>query len=60
MINKVVSSAEEAVADIADGASIAVGGFGLVGIEERVAAVSGRVRFERDGGKFVLTAEVPR
>lgn len=36
------------------------GGFGLVGIEERVAAVSGRVRFERDGGKFVLTAEVPR
>lgn len=35
-------------------------GFGLVGIEERVAAVGGRVRFERDGGKFVLTAEVPR
>ena len=32
MINKVVSSAEEAVADIPDGASIAVGGFGLVAV----------------------------
>ena len=36
MINKVVSSAEEAVADIQDGASIAVGGFGLVGIPARL------------------------
>lgn len=36
------------------------GGFGLVGIEERVAAVGGRVRVERGGGEFVLTAEVPR
>lgn len=36
MINKVVSSAEEAVADIPDGASIAVGGFGLVGIPARL------------------------
>ena len=36
MINKVVSSAEEAVADIHDGASIAVGGFGLVGIPARL------------------------
>lgn len=32
MIDKVVATAEEAVADIADGASIAVGGFGLCGI----------------------------
>ena len=31
-INKVFSSAAEAVADIPDGASVAVGGFGLVGI----------------------------
>ncbi len=32
MIDKVVSSAAEAVADIPDGASLAVGGFGLCGI----------------------------
>ncbi|MEV0948482.1 CoA transferase subunit A [Rhodococcus sp. NPDC049939] len=32
MINKVFASAAEAVADIPDGASLAVGGFGLVGI----------------------------
>jgi 3-oxoacid CoA-transferase subunit A len=32
MINKVVATAEEAVADIPDGASLAVGGFGLCGI----------------------------
>ncbi len=32
MINKVVGSAAEAVADIQDGASLAVGGFGLCGI----------------------------
>ena len=31
-VNKVVSSAAEAVADITDGASLAVGGFGLSGI----------------------------
>ena len=31
-MNKVVASAREAVADIGDGASIAVGGFGLCGI----------------------------
>ena len=31
-MDKVVSSAAEAVADIADGASVAVGGFGLCGI----------------------------
>ena len=36
MINKVIASAEEAVADIADGSSIAVGGFGLVGIPARL------------------------
>jgi 3-oxoacid CoA-transferase subunit A len=32
MIDKVVASADEAVADIPDGASLAVGGFGLCGI----------------------------
>ncbi|THJ67751.1 CoA transferase subunit A [Arthrobacter echini] len=32
MINKVIDSAAEAVADIPDGASLAVGGFGLSGI----------------------------
>lgn len=32
MINKVIPSAAEAVADIPDGASLAVGGFGLCGI----------------------------
>ena len=32
MIDKVVASAAEAVADIPDGASLAVGGFGLCGI----------------------------
>ena len=31
-MNKVIESASEAVADIADGASIAVGGFGLCGV----------------------------
>lgn len=34
MINKVVSNAAEAVADIADGATIMLGGFGLCGIPE--------------------------
>ncbi|MHB1172056.1 MAG: CoA transferase subunit A [Lacisediminihabitans sp.] len=34
MIDKVVASAAEAVSDIPDGASIAVGGFGLCGIPE--------------------------
>jgi 3-oxoacid CoA-transferase subunit A len=34
MIDKVVSSAAEAVRDIPDGASVAVGGFGLCGIPE--------------------------
>ncbi len=32
MFNKVVRNADEAVAEIGDGASIAVGGFGLVGV----------------------------
>jgi 3-oxoacid CoA-transferase subunit A len=32
MINKVVAGAEDAIADIPDGASLAVGGFGLCGI----------------------------
>ena len=34
MMDKVISSAAEAVADIPDGASLAVGGFGLVGVPE--------------------------
>lgn len=32
MFNKVVSTADEAVNDIVDGSSLAVGGFGLVGV----------------------------
>ncbi|MDX3520477.1 CoA transferase subunit A [Streptomyces scabiei] len=35
-MNKVSASAEEAVADISDGASLAVGGFGLSGIPDTV------------------------
>jgi len=34
MLDKVVVSAAEAVADIADGSSLAVGGFGLCGVPE--------------------------
>ena len=36
MINKVVASAEEAVRDVADGATLVVGGFGLCGIPENL------------------------
>src|SRR5438477_9900135 len=36
MINKVVGSAAEAVRDIADGATLVVGGFGLCGIPENL------------------------
>ena len=38
MINKVVKSAEDAVADILDGATIMLGGFGLCGIPENSIA----------------------
>lgn len=38
MLNKVIVSVEEAVADIPDGSSIAVGGFGLVGIPAQLIA----------------------
>jgi 3-oxoacid CoA-transferase subunit A len=38
MMDKVVATAEEAVADIADGCSLAVGGFGLCGIPEKLIA----------------------
>jgi 3-oxoacid CoA-transferase subunit A len=38
MIDKVVASAEEAVADISDGATLVVGGFGLCGIPENLIA----------------------
>src|SRR6185295_2369775 len=36
MINKVVASAEEAIKDIFDGATLVVGGFGLCGIPENL------------------------
>ncbi len=36
MISKVVATPEEAVADVADGSSLAVGGFGLCGVPERL------------------------
>src|SRR5512138_4019193 len=36
MINKVVASADEAVKDIPDGATLVVGGFGLCGIPENL------------------------
>ncbi|MFM1774328.1 MAG: hypothetical protein RL124_1100 [Acidobacteriota bacterium] len=38
MINKIVSSADEAVKDIPSGATLAVGGFGLCGIPENLIA----------------------
>ncbi|MHB1234595.1 MAG: CoA transferase subunit A [Microbacteriaceae bacterium] len=38
MIDKIVASAQEAVADIPDGSSIAVGGFGLCGIPSALIA----------------------
>src|SRR5882672_10677891 len=37
-VNKVFPSAEEAVADIPDGASVMIGGFGLCGIPENLIA----------------------
>ena len=36
MMNKVVASADEAVGDVADGATLVVGGFGLCGIPENL------------------------
>jgi 3-oxoacid CoA-transferase A subunit len=36
MINKVISSADEAVKDVSDGATLVVGGFGLCGIPENL------------------------
>ncbi len=43
MINKVVSSADEAVADVSDGATLVVGGFGLCGIPENLIAALRRL-----------------
>ncbi len=37
-MDKVVATAAEAVADIADGSSLAVGGFGFCGIPEALIA----------------------
>ena len=46
-LNKVVASADEAVRDIQDGATIMVGGFGLCGIPENlIAGVSAQRRQE--------------
>jgi 3-oxoacid CoA-transferase subunit A len=42
MIDKVVASADAAVADVADGATLVVGGFGLCGIPENLIAALGR------------------
>jgi 3-oxoacid CoA-transferase subunit A len=46
MIDKVVASADEAVKDIFDGATLIVGGFGLCGIPENLVATrsTGRAR----------------
>ncbi len=50
MIDKVVASADEAVADVADGATLVVGGFGLCGIPENlIAALVRRGVTEPDG-----------
>src|SRR5207247_11158182 len=38
MIDKAVASADEAVADVFDGATLVVGGFGLCGIPENLIA----------------------
>ena len=38
MVNKVVPSADAAVADVPDGATLVVGGFGLCGIPENLIA----------------------
>src|SRR5436190_800412 len=42
MIDKVVASADEAVKDIFDGATLIVGGFGLCGIPENLVAALDR------------------
>jgi len=49
MLGKVVDSASDAVADIGDGATLAVGGFGLCGIPEKLIAAL------RDAGVSDLT-----
>src|ERR1700742_2266648 len=41
-MNKVVASADEAVRDIPDGATVMVGGFGLCGIPENLIAALAR------------------
>jgi 3-oxoacid CoA-transferase subunit A len=42
MIDKVVASADAAVADVVDGATLVVGGFGLCGIPENLIGALGR------------------
>ena len=46
MLDKTISSADAAVADIPDGASIAVGGFGLVGIPSVLIAALRELGFK--------------
>ena len=49
-MNKVLLSADEAVARIPDGATIMMGGFGLCGIPENlIAALRARGHAEPDG-----------
>jgi 3-oxoacid CoA-transferase subunit A len=43
-VNKVVASSDQAVADIPDGASIMLGGFGLAGMPENLIAALVRKR----------------
>jgi 3-oxoacid CoA-transferase subunit A len=42
MIDKVVASAEEAIADVPDGATLVVGGFGLCGVPENLIRALGQ------------------
>jgi 3-oxoacid CoA-transferase subunit A len=49
MIDKVVASADEAVRDIFDGATLIVGGFGLCGIPENLVAA-----LDRQGAKDLI------
>jgi 3-oxoacid CoA-transferase A subunit len=73
MISKVVASADEAVKDIRDGATLVVGGFGLCGIPENLIAalvrkkvkgltcVSNNAGIDNEGlGKLLRTRQVKK
>ena len=49
-MNKVVANADEAIKDIADGATIMIGGFGLCGIPENLVRA-----LTRKGAKNLTT-----